>query len=151
ALLKQRQTNPKDLFARMIQQLLVVDVHSGQVRPLWSAPLNRLKPLNLLWSKDSGSVLLWPTFLPVSEKPTDMDRTALEGEAIAEVQLSTGVFHVVPLAGDAEVDPRKTVWIDRNHLRIQLSGGGLKEFWKEGDEWRERTEPRAIANKVASP
>ncbi len=117
---------------RFVQQLFVVDLSSGVSRPLW--PAFAAYAGHVPWSPDGRSVLLAPTFLP----PSTSDASGLEGRAVAEVEVSTGAYHVLPIevgeSGVSEVE-----WIDNETVRLDLIESGRisrsRVFQRKNGSW----------------
>lgn len=96
-----------------VRQYVVIDVRSGTTHPLWNAPEN--PSANLLWSPDSRTIVVGPTFLPVSVA----DDLGLSGQALAEVDAATGQYRSVPVPPTAiESQYRPKHWIAGNVLEI---------------------------------
>jgi len=103
----------------LIEQLFVVDISRGTDRPLWNAPENA--PARILWSEDSKSIVVGPTFLPTSSA----DAAGLSGQAIAEVNVATGEFRALPLPQQSSAyryGPNR--WLGRDTL--ELTGSGIQ-------------------------
>jgi dipeptidyl aminopeptidase/acylaminoacyl peptidase len=98
-----------------VKQYWVVDLDQAAAHPLWNAPW---RPAGtLVWSRDSRSVLISPTFLPVREA----DTAGLSGAAAAEVDLATGQFKELPLPRHVATDHgfRGVRWVA--DARVELS------------------------------
>lgn len=86
----------------LILRYFVVDTRRRTIWPLWDAPEN--PSAKILWSRDSQSLIIGPTFLPVRSA----NSTGLSGQAVAEVDARTGRFVTIPLppsAPEAEYAP----------------------------------------------
>jgi dipeptidyl aminopeptidase/acylaminoacyl peptidase len=75
----------------LIRQYFVVDLGNATGRPLWNAPVK--PPAHVMWSPDSKTLVIGPTFLPVPSASPD----GLFGQAVAEVDPATGRFVLIPV------------------------------------------------------
>jgi dipeptidyl aminopeptidase/acylaminoacyl peptidase len=74
-----------------VRRYVIIDIKKGTSRPLWNAPEDPHGAV--IWSSDSRSLLVGPTFLP----PAQADAAGLSGRAVAEVDVVTGHYVQVPL------------------------------------------------------
>lgn len=127
--------------ARELQQLFVVSIDNASARPLWDAPLNPIYSTvaKAIWSPDSRSILVWPVYLPLGSKYQD----GRVGNAVAEVDVSTGKYTVLPLAGDEVPQIEDAQWRDPKTLAVDIKGKQLL-FRKHKGQWAQsdRTDPR---------
>jgi dienelactone hydrolase len=146
-LLALRDTNPKDLYAKLIQELRVVDTRSATSRPLWTVPVNRRLPPRFKWAADSQSVLLWPTFLPVGLSPKVR---GLEGEAVAQVDVVTGSVRPFELMDRKASTVSDARWISAEACALEFSDGTVLIFVKQGETWRLNRGEDAVDGQVAT-
>ncbi len=96
-----------------ISQFHVVDLEHATSRALWNAPANFIELA--VWSPDSRSVVIGPTFMPVEQA----DAAGLAGRAVVEVDISTGRFSQIPIPADSS--PRGYAplnWNDRDVIEV---------------------------------
>jgi dipeptidyl aminopeptidase/acylaminoacyl peptidase len=119
----------------LISQLFVVDLDGGSAHPLWEAPTI---VSSVLWSSDSRHVLLGPTFLPVADKkPTsDIDIDGLRGVAVAEIDVQTGAYSLIPTPppADALHGFHPVTWVDNSTVKLESSGSSAV-FTKGSGRW----------------
>lgn len=149
-LLTLRDANPKDLYAKLIQELRVVDTKFATSRPLWTVPVNRRSPPRFKWAADSQSVLLWPTFLPVGLSP---ELHGLEGEALAQVDVVTGSVKPFELTGRKASTVSDARWLSADACALEFSDGTVSTFVKQGERWTKKeggdaADSRAPATRV---
>jgi hypothetical protein len=126
-----------DEAQRQVLQYFVVDLRQARSRPLWNAPI---RPpvgtrLNVAWAPDGASALVGPTFLPLDATlpPDDLAR-ALDGSSIAEVDIATGEFRVIPLDEALAARATELTWLSADSVRIQF-GGESRVFRKSDGRW----------------
>jgi hypothetical protein len=133
--------DPHGLFGQWVNQLMLIDVATGQARPLWRAPGPTFNPMSrIAWSPDGAEILIAPTVLP----PESSDEAGRSGRAAAVVDAATGNYVKIPIErGDAE-HILSTEWLSSNVIEIRLMGGGSfryerkDNFWGKvaSDEWK---------------
>ncbi len=99
--------------ANLIREYFLVDVSSRTVRPLWNAPENPVG--KILWSPDSRSLIIGPTFLPVPSA----NAVGLSGQAVAEVDASARGFVTIPLprnSRESQYGPAR--WVEDGVLEL---------------------------------
>jgi dipeptidyl aminopeptidase/acylaminoacyl peptidase len=74
-----------------IRQYELIDVDTATAQPLWDAPINPIG--KVVWSPDGKSIVVGPTFLPVS----GADTVGLAGKAVAIIDVYDGSFTELPL------------------------------------------------------
>lgn len=123
--------SPGSTVGRTLHQLFVVDLESGETRPLW-ATLYNIGRGSIVWSPDSRSLLIGPTYLPNADA-----EPAISGNAVAIVDVASGRFQVLPL--DLS---RRTVtnagWSNEQTVELDVSGGGAttrQRFQQVGEGW----------------
>jgi dipeptidyl aminopeptidase/acylaminoacyl peptidase len=121
----------------LVFQYFIIDIKARLMRPLWDAPENTAGAL--LWSKDSKSIVLGPTFLPISAA----DKLALEGQAVAEVDVATGHFSKIPLPENRRnADRRPMRWVSDQVVEIGNAWAPVEgkksevSFEKTNGEWK---------------
>lgn len=118
-----------------VKQLFLVDVRSGQARPLWNAPLSGefKSSIMLSWGPDSRSVIVGPTFLP----PNVGSAAGRSGSALVEVDTQTGAFSEMPMP--AGMDPGEGTgvrWQSLSRVEVERNGRDNLCFTKSADAWR---------------
>ena len=98
----------------LLRQFVLIDSKPATSRPLWNAPQNPYA--NVVWSPDSNSIVLGPTFLPVPTSNVD----GLTGNAVAIIDVKTGAFTTLPL-------PRKDMPV-RGYAPVRWTKEGLIEL-----------------------
>jgi hypothetical protein len=71
-----------------ITQLWLINLNDLRAQPLLDAPVN-FSDTQVVWSRDSASVLIGPTFLPAPRRGSSGDR----GQAFIVMSLATGEYH----------------------------------------------------------
>jgi dipeptidyl aminopeptidase/acylaminoacyl peptidase len=146
--LRAHARNPHGMDAQRVNQLLLVDVATGQARALWGAPGPTFYPMSrIAWSPDGADILIAPTLLP----PESSDEAGLSGRAAAIVDAATGNYVKIPIErGDAE-HIMSAVWLSSRIIEIGLLGGESIRFENKDDLWQkvadERLKPAASASK----
>lgn len=119
-----------------IRQYFIIDIKDGILRPLWNAPEDPHG--RVVWSPDSRSVVIGPTFLPVKEA----DPTGLGGRAVAAVNVADGSFIQLPLPADSpDLGFRPFVWrpdgtLELRDAAISAERDTILRFQKIGGEWK---------------
>jgi dipeptidyl aminopeptidase/acylaminoacyl peptidase len=133
-------------YGRQLQQLFVVDVNAAVARPLWDAPNSPSGGVKTMaWSADGSSLLLGPTFLPISRA----DAAGLEGTAIAIVDVRTGEFSQLSVSSDVAMNLDKSRWINADAIELRLVDGQRLTFEKRAAGWVTASSRAAIP--VARP
>jgi len=125
-----------------IRQYQVIDLSRAESRLLWNAPANPYG--DLVWSPDSLSVAIGPTFLPASSS----DAEGLDGRAVVVIDLKSGDFERLRIPRDSNRRAYRPVRWNKDGA-IEL---GYADFWKEGNvdlifkktagEWQQVAEAR---------
>jgi dipeptidyl aminopeptidase/acylaminoacyl peptidase len=134
-------------------QYMLIDIASGQVRPMLDAPAGaatvagRWTPYNALWSPDSSRVVLVSTALPLTR---DAGRRA-ETPYLVEYDLTTGRSQTIaPLQNEAAPWAARAEWIEEGSLlRLRYRGPAFpftpmgEVFYQRGanGRWREVAAP----------
>lgn len=122
----------------LIERYTMINLTQGTARALWNAPVN--PSAGILWSRDGSSVIIGPTFLPVRSA----NSVGLAGEAVVEVDVTTGQFASIPVRPDVDVSYAPMRWIDNSVLVVTASDEGRSSrtlyFRKVRGQW-EQTEP----------
>jgi hypothetical protein len=140
--LKDHARDPHSLFAQWINQLLIVNVDTGETRPLWSAPGLTFNPIpQIAWSPDGRNILLAPTFFP----PDNADVDGLSGYAVAVVDTQAGTYRKLPVTQDDAKRISSVSWRTTTAIDIVLKDGTSLPFIKlDNDEWRKAALWRSI-------
>lgn len=144
--IKQHAENPKALAARLVQQLIVVDLHTGRSHQLWNAPHNTSQEIRIRWSPNGRSIVVWPTFAP----PEHADLQGLNGEAVYEVEVETGRFRPIPIARSVGVAIDRVRYIDPSTIDIQFVNASKLRAVRTGQRWR-ATAVNAQTEKDSAP
>lgn len=130
AWLAEARANSYATAVRHIHQLFLVDLDSGESRPLWNAP-TFISLGQVAWSPDGHRVLVAPTYLPGAT-----DAAGLGGRSAAIVDVRHGTFKSLPI----EVDWYRvsgTHWLANDQVEL---------LTEAGDKWsRHVFEERASA------
>lgn len=135
--------DPRGTNARSVHRLFVIDMATGQARPLWSAVSLLYLPV-AAWSPDSRSVLLAPTFLP----PEADDSTTLGGSAAAIVDVATGSHARLPITIGGPLRVAGVRWTSRDRVEIDIREGPAvirHRFAREGERWVSAGEPETLS------
>ncbi len=113
--------DPRDADARLVHQHFLVDLGTGESRPLWNA-VTLIFQTKVAWSADSRSVLLAPTFLP----PEQATAAGLRGQAAAVVDAASGRFELVPVELSHRVEAVR--WTGADRIEIDERHG--RALWR---------------------
>ncbi len=119
-----------------IRQYVIIDIKNAISKPLWNAPENPRG--QVIWSPDSRSLLVGPTFLPAEQS----DAVGLSGRAVAQVDVASGRFIEVPLPSDIpEYGYRPVRWHEGNIIELvnaAFSKGNEARlvFKRVGQNWK---------------
>jgi hypothetical protein len=125
--------NPHGMRAQWVNQLVLVDIATGQARSLWDAPGPTFNPMSrIAWSPDGAEILIAPTLLP----PDSSDEAGRSGRAAAVVDAATGKYTQMPIErGDAE-HILSAAWLSSKIIEIRLMGGALIRYERKDNLWR---------------
>lgn len=139
--------NPHGMRAQWVNQLMLVDIATGQARSLWDAPGPTFNPMSrIAWSPDGAEILIAPTLLP----PDSSDEDGRSGRAAAVVDAATGKYTKMPIEqGDAE-HILSAAWLSSKVIEFRLMGGGSIRYEMKDNLWRKvasdkRKNPHASA------
>jgi dipeptidyl aminopeptidase/acylaminoacyl peptidase len=127
----------------LIRQYFIIDIRNATARPLWDAPEN--PGASIVWSPDSKSVVIGPTFLPLPSQ----NAAGSAGLAVAEIDVNTGHYELVPVPTEAVNLPYRPVRWRRDRI-LALSQGDDSatelDFEKGRDaKWAQVARPLAVA------
>jgi dipeptidyl aminopeptidase/acylaminoacyl peptidase len=134
-----------------IRQYYIVDTLRAVARPLWNAPENPYG--GVVWSPDSRSFIVGPTFLPTKEA----DKPGLAGWAVAEVDVTTGMYVQVPLPPDlSPTDYRPLSWqpdgvIEFTDTEEPQHYDRRLKFRKSGGQWKPIPEEQVKKDELFAP
>ena len=120
-----------------VRQYFVVDVQRGTARPLWDAPEDPHR--RIVWSPDSRSIVVGPTFLPVA----DADAQGLLGRAVACVDVGSGQFVQLPIPSSPTGRGYQPVsWSAENVIELVAAGSANEsnarlKLQRVGEQWTE--------------
>jgi hypothetical protein len=134
---RERDEDPDNWYARQFETLFVVDVAEARGRPLWNVPNEPFGRTRIAWSPQGDRVLLGPTFLP----PDAGDADALEGLAVAEVEVATGRYSRLPVPGSVTRSLQSMRWVDAQRVEIEFRDGSRRRLRRETGGWRCESEP----------
>jgi dipeptidyl aminopeptidase/acylaminoacyl peptidase len=145
--------NPHGIRAQWVNQLMLIDIATGQARSLWDAPGPTFNPMSrIAWSPDGAEILIAPTLLP----PDSSDEAGRSGRAAAVVDASTGKYTQMPIErGDAE-HILSAAWLSSEVIKINLMGGKSIRYERKSNFWarvasENRPKPTALARGRQSP
>ena len=126
---------------RLPLRYAVIDLHTAGSRMLWNSPLSLRGQVH--WSPTDDAVLLAPTYLPVDAQ----NPLGLTGNAVAEIDVRTGHYHVLPI----DLTDRRLLkahWLSPSEIEIastNIFGEDLKtqQFSRFGDSWQFFPAPKA--------
>jgi hypothetical protein len=133
--LKNAEQDPRGMQATFINEFVVVDLMSGIRRRLWPVPASGNPWSTVAWSPNSKSVLVAPTMLPVSVS----DIAALEGDAMAIVDVQTGRYERVPIDPQVAANIVSTDWVAEDRIALALHDGTTITYVKVKRQWRPAT------------
>jgi hypothetical protein len=119
---------------RLPVRYVVIDLHTGESRMLWNAPLSVRAQVH--WSPSGDAVLLAPTYLPVDVH----NPLGLTGNAAAEISVRTGEYRLLPIdLTDRTV--LKAEWSTPGEIAITSTntiGEDLRteRFARSGETWQ---------------
>jgi dipeptidyl aminopeptidase/acylaminoacyl peptidase len=125
--------NPHGIRAKWVNQLMLVDVATGQARPLWDAPGPTFNPMSkIAWSPDGTEILIAPTLLP----PNCNDKAGLSGRSAAVVAVASGQYAKLPIApADAE-HIVSAEWLSSGVIELRLRGGESTRYERSRNLWQ---------------
>jgi hypothetical protein len=131
--------NPHGIRAKWVNQLVLVEVATGQARPLWNAPGPTFNPMSkIAWSPNGAEILIAPTLLP----PDSDDKAGLSGRAAAVVDAATGKYVKIPIEpGDAE-HIASAEWLSSEFVEIRLVAGESIRYERRDNLWRKLADRR---------
>jgi hypothetical protein len=131
--LRAHARNPHGMRAQWVNQLMLVDIATGQTHWLWDAPGPTFNPMSrIAWSPDGADILIAPTLLP----PDSSDTAGLSGRAAAVVEAATGKYVQIPIeAGDAE-HVVSTKWLASNVIEVRIMGGESIRYERKETLWQ---------------
>lgn len=132
--------------SRALIQLHVVNIETGEARPLWNAPTNTVgaRNLSVAWAPDSKTLLVGPTFLP----PTDPDALGLAGGAVAEVDVARGTYRRLPITTAQLTKGLAGLrWQSTEVIAVRVGDEDLI-YRRSGSQWR-RSETGAAPSPAA--
>lgn len=120
-----------------IRQYYLIDTQHATYRALWNAPGDPYG--DVLWSPDSHSLIVGPTFLPT----TEADAAGLSGRAVVEMDVATGNYVRIPVpTGLPPFAYRPLRWNRDNVVEFadpeetpSRQGDGSLSFRKLGGQW----------------
>ncbi len=122
-----------------LSQIALIDMDDAQLRPLWSAPSYGWHPPEVIWSPDSRSVLVGPTFLPLDVA----NDAGIKGTAFAEVDVATGQVFIVPVPDAVNAKMLPHAW--RRDGVIEFIDGNEHLFFRKTEGlWRAVSTPVVI-------
>lgn len=135
------RADPYSMLGRLVHQLWVVDMKTGDSHALWSVPTESEMP-RCAWSPDGDQILIAPTLLP----PQDGDARGRRGTAAAIVERASGRHVVLPI--DLQDQYVTDVhWLTGDRIALEVGPQGLPgrvEFQRRTGVWR-RVEPAVSA------
>jgi Prolyl oligopeptidase family len=144
--LRHARDNPRSLLGRLVYQLFVVDIASGENRPLWDTVIDA-DAAHCAWSRDGNSLLVGPTFLPVTEQAT---AAALAGRSVAVIDVPSGEWQALPI-GEEEGEIRAVHWVDATTVGVELDRDGRTHalrFNRDEGHWRRVEDHTSAATEI---
>lgn len=114
-----------------IQEFFLVSIDKAAARPLFDAPLPFSTAVS--WSPDSRSIIAWPVYLPLGSR----DKNGLAGNAVAQINVSTGKYLKLPIPGADAKRIERVLWTDANTIEIDLDDEHIKRLTlqKHAGQW----------------
>ncbi|RDS85053.1 hypothetical protein DWU98_03715 [Dyella monticola] len=114
-----------------IQEFFLVSIDKATARPLWNAPLPFGTAIS--WSPDSHSIIAWPVYLPLDSH----DKDGMAGNAVAQIDVSTGKYQKLPIPGVDAKEIEGVLWPDANTIEIELDDEHVKRMMlqKHAGQW----------------
>jgi dipeptidyl aminopeptidase/acylaminoacyl peptidase len=151
------RTKPLRGDSRRIRQLVLVDVKTGQVRPLIDAPLaDRSAAPDVLWMPDGNSVLISGVYLPLTGR-TDVERNFRKSTLmIAEVKIPSLVIVPVSPANMCVTGCLLSWNADSRNLLVksgdhQIHSAPVRAFHVSNATWREVRPPPSEGDDRSTP
>jgi hypothetical protein len=146
--LRAHARNPHGIRAQWVNQLVLVDVATGQARPLWHAPGPTFNPMSrIAWSRDGAEILIAPTLLP----PDSSDEAGLSGRAAAVVDAATGKYVKMPIErGEAE-HIVSAAWLSSKVIEIRLLGGESIRYERKDNLWQKIASDKRQNARASAP
>jgi dienelactone hydrolase len=130
----QARSDLTGFYARQFQKLFVVDLEHARARAVWDVPVDGLGRTRIAWSPAADEVVIAPTFLP----PSVADDTALDGDAVAVVDVATGRFERIPLAPGVSAEITHLTWPRPDRIEADLLGGRRLGWQRTAGSWQSR-------------
>jgi dipeptidyl aminopeptidase/acylaminoacyl peptidase len=113
-----------------VTRLWLFDIVNRRVEPFWDAPSEWART-RILWSADSASVVLGPTYLPGA----DVDSLGWDGDAVVEVSVPDRAISPILGSNDARMGPRS--WLPDGALELNNDDGSTSlTLLKRAETWR---------------
>src|SRR5262249_30602242 len=145
------RSDPTSWDLQLRTRLFLVDLKSGERRPLFDAPDGALSrsdaPLQVFWSPDSKRIVITHTFLPLTpDLPASELSSRQNGAAFVEVDVDAG--RISPILFEPLPTPQGTTQIaavtadatlDSLTVTLRESGARIhEEHWnRTGGHWRQ--------------
>lgn len=133
---------PQEALARRsvsLKQYFLVDLDHAQAKPLLHSPGASGWNTQVLWSPDSGRVVLSPTFMPLDGSRGEERARRRAASATVEVDVQSGTFARIT---DSVQSVSKLEWLRDGGVRVEWLKGDkdfpvASQFRKRGQQWSE--------------
>jgi dipeptidyl aminopeptidase/acylaminoacyl peptidase len=137
----------------------LADLGSGTARPLLDAPSYLYhRVVKARWSPDGGTVLLPPTYLPLSDQPPAERKLRGSLQAVVTVEISTGVIRQLFAVAGHGMEPRSDTligmeWTSQRGIALTFADNGMtsafahgvrERFVRNGSGWKHDETQRAL-------
>jgi hypothetical protein len=138
--------NPHGMRAQWVNQLMLVDVATGQARSLWDAPGPTFNPMSrFAWSPDGAEILIAPTLLP----PDSSDEAGRSGRAAAVVDAATGKYTNIPIERRDAEHILSVAWLSSKLIEMRLVSGESIRFERKSNIWANMASDRRSKSTLA--
>ncbi len=143
--LREHSRDPHGMRAQWVNQLVLIDVATGDAHPLWGAPGPTFNPMSkIAWSPDGADILIAPTLLP----PDCDDGLGLSGKAAAIVSTATGKYIKMPIEAVEAEHIASADWLSSAAVGLSLNDGQSILYERKDNDWRRvapQEQPKAPA------
>jgi hypothetical protein len=113
------------------QQFFLVSIDKATAHPFWNVPLQYDTAIS--WAPDSRSIIAWPVYLPLDSQ----DKDGLAGNAVAQIDVSTGKYLKLPIPGADAKEVKRVRWTDANTVEVSFDDQSIEPMvlQKQAGQW----------------